>query len=68
MAAKTYDVIVIGAGSVGVPAAWSIARSGLKVIVLDDVITTGATMRECARALKKAGASEVTALSIARTY
>jgi len=44
------------------------AVKGMHVIVLDDVITTGATMRECARALKKAGASEVTALSIARTY
>ena len=41
---------------------------GLKVIVLDDVITTGATMRECAKVLKKACAAEVTALSIARTY
>jgi sarcosine oxidase subunit beta len=30
-----YDVIVIGAGSVGVPAAWAMARSGLKVLVLD---------------------------------
>jgi ComF family protein len=41
---------------------------GLRVIVLDDVITTGATMRECARALKRAGAAEITALSSARTY
>ena len=36
MSAKTYDAIVIGAGSVGVPAAWSMARSGLDVLVLDD--------------------------------
>jgi len=41
---------------------------GLNVIVLDDVITTGATMRECAKALKKEGAAGVTAISIARTY
>ncbi|MHA1672768.1 MAG: NAD(P)/FAD-dependent oxidoreductase [Promethearchaeota archaeon] len=30
-----YDVIVIGAGSVGIPAAQSCARDGLKVLVLD---------------------------------
>jgi len=41
---------------------------GLRIIILDDVITTGATMRECAMALRKAGAAEVIALSIARTY
>ena len=32
---RAYDVIVIGAGSVGVPAAWAMARSSLKVLVLD---------------------------------
>jgi len=32
---RTYDVIIVGAGSVGVPAAWAMARSGLKVLVLD---------------------------------
>ncbi len=32
---RPFDVIVIGAGSVGLPAAWSTARSGLNVLVLD---------------------------------
>jgi len=32
---RAYDVVVVGAGSVGVPAAWAMARSGLKVLVLD---------------------------------
>jgi len=35
MANQSYDVIIIGAGSVGVPAAWAMARSGLKVLVVD---------------------------------
>jgi sarcosine oxidase, subunit beta len=38
---RTYDVIVIGAGSVGVPAAWSMARSGLKVLVVDKLASPG---------------------------
>ena len=32
---KTYDVVVIGAGSVGVPAALALARAGLSVLVID---------------------------------
>lgn len=31
----SYDVIIIGAGSVGTPAAWAMARAGLKVLVLE---------------------------------
>lgn len=36
------------------------------VLLIDDVFTTGATMNECARVLKDAGASRVTVLTIAR--
>jgi len=32
---RGYDVIIIGAGSVGVPAAWAMSRAGVKVLVLD---------------------------------
>ena len=39
--AKNYDVIVIGAGSVGVPAALSLARAGLSVLVLDELASPG---------------------------
>jgi competence protein ComFC len=37
------------------------------VLVIDDVITTGATMQNCAIALKNAGAEKVYCLSVART-
>jgi len=33
--AKNFDVIVIGAGSVGVPTAMAIAQSGQTVLVLE---------------------------------
>lgn len=45
------------------------AREGLngqRVILLDDVVTTGATARECSKALAKAGAREVTVVALAR--
>lgn len=37
------------------------------VLILDDVITTGATMNACADALQKAGASRIFGLSLAKT-
>lgn len=37
------------------------------VVLVDDVVTTGATVNACARALKRAGAKEVRVLSLART-
>lgn len=40
---------------------------GKNILIVDDVMTTGATLNELARTLKKAGASQVHAWVIART-
>lgn len=41
--------------------------SGLSVILVDDIVTSGAGMAEAVRVLRKAGATEVLALSVAYT-
>ncbi|HNT76925.1 MAG TPA: FAD-dependent oxidoreductase, partial [Anaerolineae bacterium] len=38
---STYDVIVIGAGSVGAPAALALAQAGVKTLVLDQFASQG---------------------------
>ena len=39
---------------------------GRKIVLVDDVFTTGATTSDCARALRKAGASDVCVWTVAR--
>jgi ComF family protein len=40
--------------------------AGKRVVIVDDVMTTGATVEECARVLKRAGAVSVGVLTLAR--
>lgn len=40
--------------------------AGQTILLMDDVMTTGATLDECARVLKSAGAKEVRCLTLAR--
>ena len=41
---------------------------GRTVILVDDVMTTGTTLSECARVLKSAGAERVWAATVARAF
>jgi len=41
--------------------------SGREILVVDDVFTTGTTVSECARILRRAGASKVYVATVART-
>ena len=42
------------------------AVRGREVLLIDDIMTTGATARECARVLKRAGAAKVWVVTAAR--
>lgn len=52
------------ASAFGVPAPARVA--GKRIVVVDDVMTTGATLEGCAKALLKAGAASVDVLVLAR--
>ena len=40
--------------------------SGKRILLIDDVMTTGASLNECARTLKRHGATDITLLVVAR--
>jgi glutamine phosphoribosylpyrophosphate amidotransferase len=41
--------------------------AGREILLVDDVFTTGTTVSECARVLRRAGASKVFVATVART-
>jgi ComF family protein len=53
-------------GAFRVPADGKAEVAGRRLLLVDDVLTSGATMDACARALLRAGAAEVCALTFAR--
>jgi ComF family protein len=59
---KDREENVRGAFMVRSPEEWK----GERVLLVDDVYTTGATVKECAKVLKKAGAEAVYVLTVAR--
>jgi predicted amidophosphoribosyltransferase len=55
------------AGALRVRRGWARQLDGRRCVVVDDVVTTGATLLECVRALADAGASVLAAATVAAT-
>ena len=41
--------------------------AGKRILLIDDIVTTGSTLSECARILRSAGAAKVTCVTLACT-
>lgn len=55
------------AGAFAVRAGFSRSVAGCRIVLVDDLLTTGVTLRECADALRRAGGDVVAAATIAAT-
>jgi ComF family protein len=67
---RTRDQVELSAGARRANMAGAYASRGPvagKVLLVDDVFMTGATLSECAGVMKRAGAGEVHALTLCRT-
>jgi len=62
-----HDRLLNARRSIGVNPSWKDRLQGRRVVLVDDVMTTGATLHAAALALLEAGASEVSGLVFART-
>lgn len=63
----TTDAAARRANVQGVYRAEEKAVRGKRVLLIDDIVTTGSTLRECAETLRKAGAEDVVCAAAART-
>ena len=61
-----HDALIIGGSYAGLSAAQQLVRARRRVLVIDDVATTGATTHAAAQSLLAAGAVQVYALTLAR--
>ena len=71
--AKTEQKLLNARGrAANVRGAFRLRRSadvrGMRILLIDDVVTSGATLGECVRVLTAAGAAEVHCVSLAQTY
>ena len=67
LAGKTRrERAIIVAGAFAVRPAWAARLAGRRLVLVDDVLTTGATARACTAALQAAGAAQVDLLVAAR--